>query len=243
MPLKGMVRNLVIANVAIWLILQVIVEQFFLSSPFVTHYMALVPGWVIERFFAWQPVTYMFVHSLSPLHILSNMLLLWWLGGELESHWGSRFFTSFYFASGIGAAVIYIIGVAIYSLVTGRIGGLDIPVVGASGAIFGLMMAYGIVFGERTVLFFFVFPMKARWLVIIMGAMEVVLVLNHGVAGSGVANLAHLGGLIAGFLFLWIVTRYRRYKSRRDTKARGRKLTLVVDNNKSRGSHDPKYWN
>ena len=241
-PLKGVVRTLVIVNVVTWLLLQVIVEQHFLSQPYITQTMALIPSWFLEKFFAWQPLTYMFLHSLSPLHVLANMLLLWWLGGELEAHWGSRFFTIYYLVSGAGAAILYTFTVALYSLFSGTIGVLDTPVVGASGAIFGLMMAYAILFGERTVLFFFVFPMKAKWQVVILGVMEVVLILNHGLTGSGVANLAHLGGLVAGFLFLWLVTRYRRFRNRRDTKARGRKLTLVVDN-KGRSSRDPKFWN
>lgn len=240
-PFTKSVKTLVIANVVVWFFLQVILEQFFLSEPFVTQYFSLIPGKVIE-FFVWQPITYMFLHDVGPTHILFNMLILWMLGSELEGHWGSRFFTVYYFVCGIGAALIYILVSTVYGLSSGNMQALYTPVLGASGAIFGLMLAYGIIFGERVVYFMFVFPMKARFFIMILGAVELVMILNNGIVGGKVANLAHLGGIISGFLFLTFWTRWSRGQKQRQTSKAGRKLRLVVDNN-NEAPKGPKYWN
>jgi membrane associated rhomboid family serine protease len=195
-----------------------------------------VPELLITRFFIWQPFTYMFLHSTDGVtHILFNMLLLWWLGSELEQQWGKRFFALYYFVCGVGAAILYTITVLAFSLATERIQPLFMPVVGASGAIFGLMLAYGIIFGERTVYFFFVFPMKAKIFVMILGGVEIVMLLNNGIGGGQTANLAHLGGLLAGFIFLITWTRIQR----RQSKGGRGKLKLIVNNDKNQ----PKYWN
>lgn len=233
-PFTGVVKKLVIINLAVWFVLQIIIEQFLLSSPWITGTFGLQPGQLLE-FYIWQPVTYMFLHDVNPFHILFNMLILWWLGAELENQWGRRFFTLYYFVCGVGAALIYSAGVIGYSLLSGRLDPLYMPVIGASGAGFGLMLAYGIVFGERIVYFMFVFPLKAKYFVMILGAVELVMLLNQGIGGGGkVANLAHLGGIISGFLFLNFWTIWRR---RRRPPGGGRKLRLVVDN-----ENTPKYW-
>ncbi len=239
-PFTKSVKALVIANVVIWFFLQVILEQFFLSEPFVTTIFAMTPGKVIE-FFVWQPFTYMFLHDVAPTHILFNMLVLWMLGSELEGHWGSRFFTLYYFVCGVGAALIYVLVSTLYGLTSGNMQSMFMPVIGASGAIFGLMLAYAIIFGERIVYFMFVFPMKARFFIMILGAVELVMILNNGIIGGRVANLAHLGGIISGFLFLIFWTRWNRNRTQRQASKAGRKLRLVVDNKDT--PKGPRYWN
>jgi len=239
LPLTKVVKILIIANVSIWLLFQVIIEQYFLPNQQITTTFGLVPALIIENFFIWQPFTYMFLHSTDGvMHIVFNMLLLWWLGAELEMRWGPKFFAVYYAVCGVGAGILYTLFVLIYGLVTGKIQPMMIPVVGASGAIFGLMLAYGMVFGERVVYFFFIFPMRAKYFVMILGGIEVVMVLNSGIGGAHVANLAHIGGLISGFLFLMFWTRWQR---RQSTRGAGKgKLRLVVDNN---DKSTPKYWN
>lgn len=238
------VKRLIVINVAIWLVGQVILEQYVFTSRPLLNYFSLIPGLVVEKFFIWQPITYMFLHSLSITHVLFNMLMLWWFGAELEMRWGSRLFLIYYLASGIGAGLIYTIGVAIYSAVTGSVVGLVSPVVGASGAIFGLLLAFGILFGERVILFFFVFPMRVKYFVMIIGAIEVVSLLNVG-AQSGVANLAHLGGLVSGYLFLVFWTKNQQKLRRKNGKKSRRGLRLVVNNESSETDEGdgPKYWN
>jgi membrane associated rhomboid family serine protease len=112
------------------------------------------------------------------------------------------------------------------------------------------MLAYGILFGERIVYFMMVFPMRAKWFVLILGAVEVATLLNSGIGGSQVANLAHLGGLASGFIFLRTYTWWQQRRWRNKSSKRGRGLKLVVDNDRSGdgkppggGGDGPKYWN
>lgn len=245
MPFTPAVKALVIANVSVWVVLQLILERYFLPEPYVTEYLALTPLSLVSDFFAWQPLTYMFLHSENPFHILFNMLMLWWLGSELEARWGTRFFLAFYFVSGIGAALIYSFGLLLASLVFSMSPMmLTAPVLGASGAVFGLLLAYGIIFGDRIVLFFGLVPMRARYMMMILCGLELFSLLNNG-GRSSVANLAHLGGLISGFLFLQLYTRFKQSRWRKQSGSRGgRGLRLVVNNDLKKDEKDgPRYWN
>lgn len=242
-PMTPVVKWLVIAIAAIWLLLQVIVERYFLSEPLITYFFGLVPLSVVQKFFIWQIGTYMFLHSYNIFHIVFNLLLLWWLGSELEQRWGSRFFLTYYLVSGIGAGAIYTLCILAHGLITGSFAGFTSPVVGASGAIFGLMLAYGIIFGERVVYFMMMFPMRAKYFVMILGAIEVATLLNSGIGGSDVANLAHLGGIVSGFLFLQGYTRFQQRRWRKQSGRRGRGLRLVVNNDRKDEKDGPRYWN
>lgn len=241
-PVTPVVRWLIGSCVGIWLIVQVIIEGYFLSKPYLTQVLSLVPELLLTKFFVWQPLTYMFLHSRNVFHIVFNMLLLWWLGSELEQRWGSRFFLLYYLVTGIGAGVIYGIVIAIQAMFFGTSSIWITPVVGASGAIFGLMLAYGVIFGERVVYFMMVFPMRAKYFVLILGAVEVVTLLNNGMTGD-VANLAHLGGIASGFLFLQGYTRLKQKGWRKKSGQRGRSLKLVVNNEKKDEKGGPRYWN
>jgi membrane associated rhomboid family serine protease len=242
-PMTPVVKWLIIVCVAIWLVFQVIVEQYLLSTPQITFLFGLVPLSVIQKFYVWQLFTYIFLHSFNPLHILFNMLLLWWLGSELEQRWGSKFFLSFFLVSGVGAGIIYTAVIFLHAAITHSFTGFTNPVVGASGAIFGLMLAYGMIFGERVVYFMMVFPMRAKYFVLILGGMEVVTLLNSGIGGSDVANLAHLGGIASGYIFLRLYTKFQQSKWRKQSGKRGRGLRLVVNNDGKDKKDGPKYWN
>jgi membrane associated rhomboid family serine protease len=184
----------------------------------------------------------MFLHSSSVFHVLFNMLILWFFGSELEMKWGARFFLKYYFVCGIGAAVIYLIGTTIYAFASGDAMPLMSPVVGASGAVYGLLLAYGLLFGERIIHFMMLFPMKAKYFVMIIGLVELVTLLDSGL-GSGVANLAHLGGIIVGFLFLQYWTQWRPRRRAAKPADHGRRLKLVVNNDTKKESENPRYWN
>lgn len=244
-PVTPVVRWMIGLSVGIWLVGQVIVEGYILGQPTLTWLFGLVPQNVLTKFFVWEFVTYIFLHSRNVFHIVFNMLLLWWLGAELEQRWGSKFFLLYYMVAGIGAGIIYTLVVLIHSLVIGPSTILSTPVVGASGAIFGLMLAYGMIFGERVVYFMMVFPMRAKYFVTILGAVEVVTLLNNGLEGGDVANLAHLGGIAAGFLFLKAYTQFQQRKWRKQADRRGRGLRLVVNNDDKKDDKGggPKYWN
>lgn len=239
-PLTPAVKWLLIINVAVWFLLQVLMEGF-MHVPF-TSLFGLYPGKVIFDFQIWQLVTYMFLHSLQVTHILFNMLMLWFFGAELEQRWGTKFFLIYYFSCGIGAAILYCLGIWIWALATGSQTGLIVPVIGASGAIFGLLLAQGILFGERIVYFFMLFPMKTKWFVAVMGLVQLASLMTSGVSGGEVAYLAHLGGIVSGFICLQVKGFMTRQDWKKKAKNKGRNLRLVVDNEK-KSDKPPKYWN
>lgn len=241
MPLTPVVKRIMIVTLIIWFTLQIVVGALFKINLWQS--LALYPSQVIENFYLWQLVTYMFLHSLSPFHILFNMLMLYFFGTELEKHWGARFFTIYYFASGIGAAILYCIGVAIYAAVTSVRTPLVIPVLGASGALFGLLLAYGIIYAERVIYFMGMFPMKAKYFVLIAGGIDFASMLSSGFAGTEVAYLAHLGGIVAGYITLKIHTQMKLKQVMSKMRKKNSSLRLVIDNEKSYKEDDPKYWN
>jgi membrane associated rhomboid family serine protease len=138
----------------------------------------------------WQLVTYLFLHG-GIWHLVFNMLTLWMFGTPLEQTWGRRNFLKYYFICGIGAGIC--------DLVLSMITRSTIPTIGASGAIFGLLLAFGVCFPDQTVLMGFLFPIKAKYMVMIYAAVE--LWMSMGV-NSGVSNIAHLGGMAIGFIYL-----------------------------------------
>jgi membrane associated rhomboid family serine protease len=242
------VKKLIIINVGIWFFLQVLLEGLILGQGTLTSFFGFTPRLVIEYFFIWQPFSYMFLHSENVFHILFNMISLWFFGSELEYRWGSRAFLKYYFICGVGAALIYILGVVIYGLIQGQEPVVyGIPVIGASGAVFGILLAYGILFGDRLIYFFGVFPMQAKVFVMLIGGVEVLTLMSAGLGGSRVANLAHIGGLLTGFLYLVVWTRWQQGRRRGGKGTKGRRnLRLVVNNTnkpKSDDSDGPKYWN
>jgi membrane associated rhomboid family serine protease len=219
------VKWLIIVNLAVWILFQIMLEGY-LKIPF-TEYFALIPAKVFFHYSIWQFFTYMFLHSLSVSHIIFNCILLWFVGSELEWTWGRKKFLYFYLLSGVGAGILYVVLNVAWALLVEPGNLFMAPVLGASGAIFGLMLAYGMVFGERTVHFAMLIPMKAKHFIMILGAIEVLSLLASGVGGgSNVANLAHLGGILSGYLILKF---WQRPQSKTKIKS---KLKLVVDNEK-----------
>ena len=242
-PFRGMVRTLVLLNLAIWILGVLILQPLVFGDGRIVEYLGLTPSKLINSFWVWQPFTYMFLHSSGNIsHILFNMLSLWWFGAELEQRWGPRFFLSYYLVCGVGAGVIYSVGTLIYGLATGNPAPMMIPLVGASGAVFGLLLAYGLLFGERMIFFMMLFPMKARYFTMIIGAIELVTLLDSGM-NSSVANLAHLGGIVVGFLYLTFIARWRQQRKAGEATKRGRRLKLVVNNDRKPSETGPKYWN
>lgn len=199
---------------------------------------ALVPSQVVRTFAIWQLVTYMFIH-VGFLHILWNMLALWWFGAELERLWGTARFLRFYFACGIFAALTVIVAAYIF-------GGVDIRTVGSSGAVYGVLMAYAVMFPDQTILFGFLIPIKSKYFVMIIGGIVFLQSYSATVGGKGssVAVLAHLGGLVAGYLLL----RGRRLRSQlqdpliagyKDWKLRRAKKKFEVYLRKQNSDRDP----
>lgn len=243
-PFTKTVKALVITNVVIWVVGVLILQGMILKNSAIFDIFALTPARVLSDFWIWQPFTYMFLHSSSPFHVLFNMLVIWWFGAELEARWGSRFFLTYYLVCGVGAGLIYLAGCVIYYLITGQVMAMATPLVGASGATYGLLLAFGILFGDRVIHFMMLFPMKARYFVMIIGLVELVTLMDSGM-NSQTANLAHLGGIAVGFIYLSIVARLRSQRNSGGAK-RGRRLKLVVDNERKSpdsSSGGPRYWN
>ncbi|MEQ1898279.1 MAG: rhomboid family intramembrane serine protease [Vicinamibacterales bacterium] len=201
------VRALIVANVALFVLTFLV--------PEITLRLGLRPADVFGRFAIWQPVTYMFLHG-SLSHILFNMLGLWMFGVELERTWGTAFFARYYAVCGVGAAATTLLA----SLFPGSIGDALYPslTIGASGAVYGLLLAYGQYYPNRPIYFWMIFPIPARYFVLIIGAISLFLSMSQV---GGVAHTAHLGGIVAGYLYLKggrmrpmaeLTYRYQRWK-------------------------------
>jgi membrane associated rhomboid family serine protease len=157
----------------------------------------LRPADVVERLQIWRPFTYMFLHG-GVFHILFNMLALWMFGVELERMWGSRYFTKFYLVAGGGAALTTLLLSFAPLPFADRL--YDSLTIGASGAVYGVLLAYALYFPNRPIYMYFFFPIPAKYFVMIMGAIS--LYSSMGATGGGVAHTTHLGGLLAAYLYL-----------------------------------------
>jgi len=141
----------------------------------------------------WRFASYMFLHF-GFGHILGNMFGLWMFGSQVEALWGKRSFLIYYFVCGLGGSVLY----ALLDLLGVGTGGI---MLGASGAIFGILLAYALNYPDNIILVAFVFPMKAKWVVLGYG---VYTLLSIPGGGDGIAHAAHMGGMISGFIFMYL---------------------------------------
>jgi membrane associated rhomboid family serine protease len=188
-PFTGVVKSLVIVTSAVFLVTYVPAQLLQASVPFGTLYFGLVPYAVTHDLFVWQLATYLFLHG-GWFHIIFNLFALWMFGYDLERAWGSRRFLYYFFLTGIGAG-LFSVGLQPSSLV---------PTIGNSGAVYGILLAYGMLFPDRPIFLWFVIPIKAKWFVLIMGLIEFWASLTQ--PGSGVSHVAHLGGMLFGYLYV-----------------------------------------
>jgi rhomboid family protein len=186
-PISTALKALIAANVVMF-----VVSTF---ARTLVDYLGLVPTLVLHKFWVWQLATYMFLHG-GIFHILFNMLALWMFGAELERIWGTRYFLKFYFVTGIGAGALTVLFSTLPFAFAQQV--QQSNVIGASGAIFGLLLAYAMYFPDRPILMI-VFWVPAKICVAILGAIALLYSLS---ATGGVAYATHLGGLIIGYLFL-----------------------------------------
>ena len=170
------------------IMLAVFLLQMLVSSQ-INIYLGLVPILVWKKFFLWQLVTYLFLHG-GISHLLFNLIALWMFGGELENYWGSPKFLRYFFFCGVGAGICTVV----FSP------DQFVPVIGASGAIYGLLLAFGWLFPNRPIYIYFLFPIPAKYFVILFGLIE--FFSSLGGTGGGVAHLTHLGGLLFGLSYM-----------------------------------------
>ena len=181
------IRRLLIANVAIFVI-------YFFSSRGMREVFdlgVLRPSDVVTHFYVWQLVSYMFLHQ-GIGHILFNMLALWMFGAEFERLWGTRRFLQFYFFCGAGAGLCVVIGNYLF-------GNPNVGTVGSSGAIYGILLASAVLWPDRQMLFYFLIPVKMKYFVMIIGGIAF---LNSFNPSNPVSEIAHLGGMLFGYIFL-----------------------------------------
>ena len=203
------------------------------GSSFWLDAFGLTPVLVRKYLLLWQLGTYMFVHG-NIWHLIFNMFVLWMFGGELERVWGSREFLVFFFITGVCVGLLYFIFASGLPLIVSA-GSPYQVLIGSSGAIFGLLAAYGLMFPERTVLFMLLFPMKAKWFVLLIAAIEFYMSWSP----SGVSHFAHLSGLLIGYLYLkkeWNLTRLADYYH--DRKRRKRVRLVALENEIERQEKD-----
>ncbi len=187
-----------------WLIIiNIIIYLFQHSTPdtfaYATYWFGLTPELVMTKFYVWQLFTYMFLHG-DFIHIFFNMYALLLFGMPVEQLWGPKKFLIYYFFTGAGAGIT----IFVMALVLNQ--DLSIPTIGASGAVFGLLLAFGMLFPEAELLVFFFVPMKAKYLVIVYGGIELYLQVTSGGASS-VSHLGHLGGLVFGLIYFFVSRR------------------------------------
>jgi rhomboid family protein len=185
------IKWIVIGTVGAWLF-EIVLYR---GGVDIIGWLGVVPSRVLHGAL-WQPVTYVFLHNpTSAMHILFNMLMLWMFGGELERVWGGKAFLTYYLVCGAGGGICAtLLGLAIGGVAA------DARTIGASGALFGLFVAYGIVFARRTILFMLIFPMQARTMALLLVGLNFFYLVSQ--PGSPVSHIAHLGGALTGYLYL-----------------------------------------
>ncbi len=187
---------------AIKILIYINVGVFLLSSLARTAFdLALIFGLSASTVWPmiWQPVTYMFMHG-SLWHVLINMFVLWMFGSELERVWGKTEFLKYYFTTGVGSGLVWLLF---------NLGNSHSILIGASGAVYGILLAFGMMFPNRLVYIYFLFPVKVKYFVIFIGALAFVSSLGPG---SKIAHLTHLSGMVIGYLYLksgWHMKKWR----------------------------------
>ena len=176
--MTSVVGRLIMANLLVFLLMNILPYRIMVLF-------ALTPSTVVEKFYFWQIFTYMFLHA-GFSHLFFNMLILWLFGSTLETVWGGKRFLNYYIACGIGGALFSFIF------------NYNNHILGASGAIFGLYLAYAMIFPDNYIYLYFLLPVKAKHLLIFLAAFQLILGLT---GASGIAYFAHLGGMAAGLLF------------------------------------------
>ncbi len=177
------VKHLLIINILCYLAYYVLASRHIIDLNMVCGIWSLQTG----NFHLWQPLTYMFMHG-SFDHLFFNMFSLWMFGTTLENYWGTRRFLFYYLVCGIGAGLLNML-----------VPGVHLSV-GASGAVYALLLAFGMLFPNEYIYLYFLVPIKTKWFIIGMIAIEIL----EGVFRSydGIAHFAHLGGMLIGFLLI-----------------------------------------
>ena len=236
------VKYLVLTCTGVYII-QILAGLFWYSdgTRWINYHLGLVPAGVIPGLRIWQPVTYLFLHG-GIGHLFINMFMLWMFGRNLEEVWGKRRFLNYFFLCGVGAGIITIL--VEYAPVLWGHRPSDIPTIGASGAIFGILIANAILFPDRQIwILFFLVSIPMRVFVAVMCLIEFVSTL--GASGDGVSHLCHLGGMLIGYLYLRrgsLLFRVRNEMSDWRYQRNRRKFEVFMKKNKGEPPSRPDQW-
>ena len=241
-PLTKVTKAIIIACVVMFFV-DLILSQF--NLPFkLVNILGLVPLKVMQNFWLWQFVTYIFMHG-NELHLLLNMLILWYFGSEIEMRLGEKGFLQYFFLTGIGAGLFNFLTCVLFR----DPAQLTNATIGASGAVYGILIAYGIFFGSRYMLVFFIFPLQAKYFVCIMAGLELIFSMKAS-PQDNVAHVAHLGGMLIGGIYLYfryIRPRGTRKMTKKDQEREKLKkqFTLIVNQPNKNDDKDNRgpYWN
>lgn len=190
--LTPVVRWIFFINVGILLIQYTVLVAIGWDEKFILYF-SQIPVLAVRHFQVWRFATYMFLHG-DGMHLLMNMLTLWFFAPRLEMRWGGRNFLKFYFICGIGAAVVHAIWVFIF--------GREAIMIGASGALYGVLLAYALNWPDDTVLLSFFIPMKVKYMVLLFGIVAFINSIGARASGSNISHITHLGGLLTAFIYL-----------------------------------------
>lgn len=195
-PMTPGVKKLIIFNSSIFLIQQLV--ALLSNSGFVEGFFGLSHNGFIQNFMLWQPFTYMFLHA-GWLHIFFNLLGLWMFAGELENYLGEKRFLTYYLLSGFGAGLL----IALMNYYVYLKNGSSGITLGASGALYAVLIAYAMLWPNREVLLYFLIPVKIKYLLLAFGLMEFFGTLSTAAGkGGGISHIGHLGGLVVGFILM-----------------------------------------
>jgi len=198
------IKTLVIANTAVFLVQVLARLRFPDAYLWMNHVFGLVPYRVVLQLWLWQPFTYLFLHDAGTVwHLLLNMFFLWMFGADLERAWGRRRFYTYYFVAGAGAGLI---NVAVKMLL--YFGGAArsdlaavIPTIGASGAIYGILLANAVLFPERQI-WLIPIPVAIPMRIFVLGAGAIEFFGTLGSGGDNISHITHLGGMLVGYIYL-----------------------------------------
>ncbi|MDH5720823.1 MAG: rhomboid family intramembrane serine protease [Spirochaetia bacterium] len=203
------VKGLIIINVVIYIVqfISSLVMQDYGASNQIQDIFSLDPKIIVNKFYFWQIFTYQFLHSQRDImHILFNMFALWMFGSELEEKWGKKFFTRYYLVCGTGAGVfIFLIPVLL-----GQVE-FALPTIGASGAVYGILLAYAVYWPDRYLLFMFIIPVKVKYFVLVMGLVSFYFTLQTTGTAGGISHVGHFGGLLTGYFYLFYLVKKKNH--------------------------------
>jgi membrane associated rhomboid family serine protease len=235
------IRNIVLACTGVFLVQTLL--MLFSPADYVwfTREFGLVPYAVTHEFHIWQPVTYLFLHG-GLLHLLFNMFFLWMFGVDIERSWGERKFYVYFFLTGIGAAFINILVKTIID--PHGLGSALIPTIGASGAIYGILLAAAILFPDRK-MWLIPFPVTIPMKIYVLAAGAIEFFSTLGATGDNVSHVTHLGGMLVGYLYLrrgsWFF-RVRNGVSDWQRKRARRKFEVYMRKNRDEPPSRPDRW-